>query len=319
MRLPDYRIEPADYKADFKDLRAVRDSVFIIEQHLPADLEQDVKDPHSHHVIARDNHHNPVGTGRLTPEGQISRIAVLHQWRNQGVGQSLLRTLIESAQKQGLTQITLETPRSTSGFFQKFGFIAKGERLNLDGNELQCMSMTLAPLAEKTRPSAKPREASLPTEKLNNLETHLDSSIRLIAEARRQICIYTRDLEHGLYGHNDVVEAFRQFAINSRDGCVQIIVQDTFAARGKPHPLIDLAQRLPSSFQFRSPVEREDQQYSSAFLINDRDGYLFRLTTERYQGEWSPNHPARKRQLYEVFDRIWQRCRPCTEFRALGI
>lgn len=319
MKLSDYRIEPADYKADFKDLRAVRDSVFIIEQHIPADLEQDDKDPLSHHVIARDNHHNPVGTGRLTPKGQIGRIAVLHQWRNQGVGQSLLRALIEKAQKQGLNQITLETPASASGFFQKFGFIGEGEAFNVAGNEFQRMSMTLTPLAERRRQSAKPRETSVPAEKLDNLEAHLESAIRLITEARRQICIYTRDLEHGLYGHNDVVEAFRQFAINSRDGCVQIIVQDTFAARSKPHALIDLAQRLPSSFQLRTPVEREDQQYSSAFLINDRDGYLFRLNAERYQGEWSPNHPARKKQLYEEFDRIWQRCRPCTEFRALGI
>lgn len=319
MKLSDYRIEPADYKADFNDLRAVRDSVFIIEQHIPNDLEQDDKDPHSHHVIARDNRHDPVGTGRLTPEGQIGRIAVLHQWRNQGVGQSLLRALIERAQKQGLNQITLETPTSASGFFQKFGFIGEGNVFNVAGCEFQRMSMTLTPLTEKTRPPAKPREASVPTEKLDHLEAHLDSAIRLIAEARRQICIYTRDLEHALYGHNDVVEAFRRFAINSRDGCVQIIVQDTFAARGKPHPLIDLAQRLPSSFQFRTPVEREDLQYSSAFLINDRDGYLFRLSAERYQGEWSPNHPARKKQLYEEFDRIWQRSRPCTEFRALGI
>lgn len=319
MKLSDYRIEPADYKADFKDLRAVRDSVFIIEQHIPADLEQDDKDPHSHHVIARDNHHDPVGTGRLTPEGHIGRIAVLHQWRNQDVGQSLLRALIERAQKQGLTQVTLDTPTSASGFFQKFGFVGEGKVFSVAGNEFQRMSMTLTPLAKRTRPSAKPRKPSVPTEQLDNLEAHLESAIRLIAEARRQICIYTRDLEHALYGHNDVVEAFRQFAINSRDGCVQIIVQDTFAARGKPHPLIDLAQRLPSSFQFRTPVEREDQQYSSTFLINDRDGYLYRLTAERYQSEWSPNHPARKRQLYEEFDRIWQRSRPCTEFRALGI
>lgn len=319
MKLSNYRIEPADYKADFKDLRAVRDSVFIIEQHIPADLEQDDKDPHSYHVIARDNHHAPIGTGRLTPEGQIGRIAVLHQWRNQHVGQSLLRALIETAQRQRLNTISLETPTSASGFFQKFGFVGEGEAFNVAGSEFQRMSMTLTPLAEKTRPSAKPRAASVPAEKLDHLEAHLDSTVRLIAEARRQICIYTRDLEHGLYGHNDVVEAFRQFAINSRDGCVQIIVQDTFAARGKPHALIDLAQRLPSSFQFRAPVEREDQQYSSAFLINDRDGYLFRLSAERYQGEWSQNHPARKRQLYEEFDRIWQRCRPCTEFRALGI
>ncbi|PKM10728.1 MAG: GNAT family N-acetyltransferase [Gammaproteobacteria bacterium HGW-Gammaproteobacteria-3] len=319
MKQFNYRIEPADYKVDLDDLRAVRDSVFIIDQHISPKSEQDDIDSDCYHVIARDNSHHPIGTGRLSPKGQISQIGVLDEWRNQGVGQSLLRTLIERAQKQGLAEIILETPMNLNDFFQKLGFKATGDRFSLDSNEFQRMNMPLAPLAEKKRPLVKPREASVPTQQLDNLEAYIDPTIRLITQARRQICIYTRDLEHELYGAKDVVEAFKQFAINSHDGCVQIIVQDTVSTHGKTHALIDLAQRLPSSFQFRIPIELKDQQYSSAFLINDRDGYLFRLIAERYQGQWSPNLAARKRQIYEEFERIWQRCLPCTEFRALGI
>jgi len=96
-------------------------------------------------------------------------------------------------------------------------------------------------------------------------------------------------------------------------------VQDTTTVIGQAHPLIELAQRLPSSFQFRTPIEPEDLQYSSAFIFNDRGGYLFRLFGDRYAGVWSPALPSRNRQLAEEFDRFWQRCEPCTAFRALNI
>jgi hypothetical protein len=72
-------------------------------------------------------------------------------------------------------------------------------------------------------------------------------------------------------------------------------------------------------FQFRTPVDPMDLQYPSAFLVNDRDGYLFRGIGSRFEGDWSPALPARNRQLSEHFGRVWERSRPCTELRSLGI
>ena len=154
---------------------------------------------------------------------------------------------------------------------------------------------------------------------LKTFETNLAAMAELIKQARRQICIYSRDLEHELYGSSEIVEALKQFAFNSHDGCVQIIVQDTLAVRSRPHPLLNLAQRLPSSFLFRTPVEPEDSQYPSVFLINDCEGYIFRLLGDRYEANWSPTLPARTLQLSEAFERMWQRSLPCIEFRMLGL
>ena len=55
-----------------------------------------------------------------------------------------------------------------------------------------------------------------------------------------------------------MIEAIKQFAINSGGGNVLIIVQDPLAVRSQPHPLIDLAQRLSSVFQLRTPIEADD-------------------------------------------------------------
>ena len=138
-------------------------------------------------------------------------------------------------------------------------------------------------------------------------------------EARRELVVYTRDLEHAVYAHPAVIDAFKQFAISGRGGVARILVQDPSAALTAPHPLLALSQRLSSAFQLRTPQDPEDMQYPSVYVANDRDGFLFRLLGSRYEGEWSEAQPARSRQLNEEFRRVWERCRPCTEFRALGL
>jgi hypothetical protein len=183
----------------------------------------------------------------------------------------------------------------------------------------QIMHLQIEPISTSSRPAPKPRDALVEIVEFQNLAGTVSASVELIAKARRQICIYSPDLEHILYGRVDVIEALKQFAINSQGGNVLIIVQDTLAARSQPHPLIDLAQRLSSAFLFRTPIEADDLQYPSAYLVNDRDGYLFRQQNSQYRGVWSPTMPSRNRQLVEEFERVWQRCRPCTEFRALGL
>jgi hypothetical protein len=67
------------------------------------------------------------------------------------------------------------------------------------------------------------------------------------------------------------------------------------------------------------PVEPEVFLYPSAFIINDRDGHLFRLFSDRYHGNWSPALPGRNRQLTDEFECFWQRFQPCPEFRALSL
>jgi hypothetical protein len=53
------------------------------------------------------------------------------------------------------------------------------------------------------------------------------------------------------------------------------------------HPLVHLAQRMPSFVQVRSPVSDEDRLYPSAFVLNDTGGYFFRVLSGRPEGEGS--------------------------------
>ena len=319
MTISNFYIEPANYEVDFEDLRSVRKSVFVAEQQIPIELEFDELDPQCHHVLARDVQLRPIGTGRLSPEGRVGRMAVLQEWRRQGVGESLLRALIDKARKLGLSEVTANAQITVLGFYEKFGFIKEGEAFIEAGIPHQAMSLMLAPLSKPARTTAKPRDPSVKAVDFETLESAVEAAQQLIMQSRRHLYIYTRDLEYIFYGQNEIVEAIKQFALRSQDGGVQIIIQEPAIVRSQLHPLLELAQRLPSHFLIRAPVEAEDLQYLSAFVINDRDGYLFRQLGDRYEGHWSPNLPARNRQLREEFERVWQRSRPCTEFRALGL
>ena len=261
----------------------------------------------------------PVGTARLTPDHHVGRMAVRAPWRGRGVGDALLLALVEEARRRGWPAVHLNSQVSAIGFYERHGFRPQGERFMEAGIEHQAMQRTLEPLAGPDRPPARPRGPSTAAEEFDSMSAATEATIRLVDDARRDIRIFSRDLDPVLYSQPAVIDAFRRFATAGRGGVVQVIVLDPAAVQGQGHPLLGLAQRLTSVFQFRTPVEDVDLQYPSAFLANDRDGYLFRQLGSRWDGDWSPTHPARTRQLAEHFGRVWERSRACTEFRALGI
>lgn len=316
---PGFRVEPADYVVDFKDLRSVREPVFVVEQQVPLEEEWDALDPDCHHVIARDAEHRPIGTGRLTPEHKIGRMAVLREWRGKGVGESLLLALVEQARMLGLREVSLNAQVGALGFYEKFGFQPYGERFEEAGIEHQAMKRVLDPALPGPRAGARPRGPSQRAEDFEGLEATLHHVRTLVTQARRELVVYTRDLEASVYAHPAIVDAFKSFAIGGRGAVARFVIQDPGQAQRQPHPLLALAQRLPSSFQFRSPQDAEEMQYPSVFVANDADGYLFRLLGSRFDGDWSPALPGRNRQLREQFGRAWERARPCTELRALGL
>lgn len=108
-------------------IRAVREEVFVLEQGIPAELEWDEQDSIAQHVLAYDQHNNPIGTGRILANGRIGRMAVLSAWRRQGVGAALLQQLIELARAQQHKHVYLAAQAQAMPFYQRHGFKPKGQ------------------------------------------------------------------------------------------------------------------------------------------------------------------------------------------------
>ena len=314
----DFTVEHADYGMDLDALRAVREPVFITEQNVPADLEWDELDPQSHHVIARDMDGQPIGTGRLTPQHKIGRMAVLADWRGRGVGEALLLTLIERARSLNYGMVSLHAQVSAIGFYQRYGFEAYGEEFDEAGIRHRSMRLVLPP--PETAPVRPP--AAIPDAEIldgNDLHSLRAGSLRLIGEARRRLWIYTRDLDPLIYGEPEAMAALKALALRGEEDGIRILVQNPGAARECLHPLIALSQRLSSTFSLRLPDTEVDQQYPGAFLLNDRGGYLFRPLATRLEFTGSSWGPARQQQLLEYFKQVWERAVPCAELRQLRL
>ena len=118
----------ANWQDDALALSAIRETVFILEQQVPVELEWDGLDADCLHVLAADAAGNPIGTARLLPDGHIGRMAVLKEWRGRGVGSALLRVLLKEVKKrQQPQQAVLNAQTYAAGFYAKFGFQTMGE------------------------------------------------------------------------------------------------------------------------------------------------------------------------------------------------
>jgi predicted GNAT family N-acyltransferase len=299
-RAAEFRVEPVEYDAALPGLRAVREAVFVREQGVPLAMEWDELDPHCRHVLARDAAGQPIGTGRLTRERKIGRMAVRAEWRGRGVGDALLLALLDEARKLGWREVSLHAQASAIGFYVRHGFLPYGERFVEAGIDHQSMRILL--------------DAANPVE---DREAALAALLGVIGQARRALYIYSRELDPELFDAPEALAALRRFT--TRGGEVHVLLQDPAAPERAHAPLLGLAQRLPSAFAFRAVEEPTDKAYPSAYAANDRGGYYFRPLGHRFDGETRLDAAARARQLRAVFDPVWQRARPCTEYRALGI
>jgi len=339
-----FRVETVDdYATAFDDLRAVREAVFVQEQQVPLALEWDALDPACQHVLARDAAGAAIGTGRLVPpylsahgsadrnsatadlaaqppdmhrglrveNGQgrpfsttarIGRMAVLREWRNAGVGAALLQALLRLARDNGWNDVSLHAQVGALDFYLRHGFVAVGPRFTEAGIEHQEMRRSF------DRPQA-----------IFDREAAVAVTVQLVAAARRRLWIYSRELDPGLLDDQRVLEALRGFAIRGQGNAVQLLLQDAAAPQRAHAPMLALAQRLPSAFAFREIDDPVDRAYAAAFVANDAGGYYFRGLGHRFDGEAEIGGAGRARQLAETFRPVWERSRPCTELRALGL
>jgi predicted GNAT family N-acyltransferase len=131
-RSGDVRVAKVDGEKDLACALAIREVVFIEEQHVPVGLERDDQDASAYHVLAFQAGH-AVGTGRLVrlpspPAGesgswaQIGRMAVLAANRGRGVGGALLDALEAEASRQGVRGIVLHAQLHAREFYVRRGY-----------------------------------------------------------------------------------------------------------------------------------------------------------------------------------------------------
>ncbi len=125
-----------------EQLLAIRFEVFVHEQGVPREEENDDQDHLCIHVLARVDG-EPVGTGRLLPSGKLGRMAVRAPYRKRGVGGALLQRLMSEARDQGFEQVYLDSQITAVPFYERHGFVASGPVFKDAGIDHRHMSRSL--------------------------------------------------------------------------------------------------------------------------------------------------------------------------------
>jgi len=134
--------------ADRPELEALRHRVFVEEQAVPVELEQDELDDVATHAVARDGNGRVVGTGRVVigPGGvaRIGRMAVAAEARRTGVGSALLAVLEAVAVAAGSRRAVLHAQVHAIAFYRRAGYTAEGEPFDDAGIAHVAMAKGLA-------------------------------------------------------------------------------------------------------------------------------------------------------------------------------
>ena len=301
-------IKKADWLQDKTALRAIRERVFIKEQSVPIELEWDQYDDLATHWLAL-NGSEPVATVRLLRDGHIGRMAVLKQYRGNGVGRQLLQAVIEECRHRQLFNSYLYAQTHAIAFYQRMGFEVVGEEFMDAGIAHRKMIKTIA------------QHRLLGVHGGRFSVTHLaDAVLDLTVQCERQLLILCYDLDKNIFDHREIIDAMSQLARKSRYTQIRILVVDTKPIVKRGHGLLNLARRLSSKIEIRKTTA-DLKDIPEAFIIADGVGLLaYDIHNNDACRTWANynNKPAAQ-ALAAEFNLFWQHASQDRELKILGI
>jgi len=125
------RLEIGDWTTFGKAAMGLRLEVFVDEQGVPVEIEQDAQDEAAAHAVVFNRLGVPIATGRLFSSSsgmaRIGRMAVKRVLRGTGLGDAVLKALLDLALRRGDCGVRLHAQTSAQDFYVKFGFAPIGE------------------------------------------------------------------------------------------------------------------------------------------------------------------------------------------------
>ena len=302
----DVLIRRADWPADSELMRQLRETVFVREQGVPADIEWDGRDSSATHMIALRGE-RPVGCGRLLPDGKIGRLAVLAPERGRGTGRRLLEALVDAATEAGLEEVYLHAQQHASDFYRRAGFASSGQPFEEAGIAHIAMRRQLL------RPAPEGFEAGV-----GYPQPFADYAVALCRSASRELCLLSPDLDHRVFDRQPLVDAISELARHSRQSGVRILVSDWRPMVQRGHRLLTLARRLPTSVRLQQLTEHPDWK-GQTLLLRDRSGILWQPGDSDKSGFWEPNSRAEASHHRDLFEELWRHSAPHIEFRSVPL
>ena len=299
-------VNAVDYSRQAAVLHAIRQAVFVDGQGIDPALERDLADATAVHVLAVAADGQCAGTGRLVLDadgqrGRIGRMAVLPEWRGQGIGAAMLHELEQQARARGVSRLDLHAQLPALPLYLRAGWLPCGPGFDEAGlAHLPLHKRLDGPMAVHGELAA---QAALAT-----LITHTGRQLRLLAPL----------LDPGLLDAPMVLDSLRALSARRQPVQVQILVDDPAAIVRCGGAVLALLQRRPSLFSIRQR-SLDHTASANALAINDRGHWLLRPSAASPEGQAGlPWRPLAQR-ITQAFEQDWANAADCPELRPLRL
>lgn len=155
-------------------------------------------------------------------------------------------------------------------------------------------------------------------QRLDSLAANREAAVAVAAVAKRELALFSHDLEPLLYDKDDFVKTVQALAARSRMSRIRVVCIDPGASVRAGHRLISVAQRFSSYMEVRR-ASKDHAQLAETFLVADEEAVLYRPIATRYEGFADLHAPMQARLYLKQFADIWEKAEPDPEFRRLGL
>lgn len=149
-------------------------------------------------------------------------------------------------------------------------------------------------------------------------EDNREAAACLVSQARRQVDLFTPDLEPALYDQATFVDALAKIVVTNNRARIRILAKNFERTVKEGHRLIETARRLSSYVEIRR-VHEDYRDNNESFLLADDYGLLHRRHAARFEGVFSYKAPLEVRRLRASFDEIWARSEADSDTRRLHL
>jgi len=306
-------------------IRNIRQKVFVEEQKVPPELEWDDTDEIADHFLAVSPDNRPAGVARLFSTlgetGHIGRMAILPEFRGQGIGEALLWQLIKESAGQ-YQELKLSAQQHAIPFYQRAGFHVCSEPYDDAGiPHLDMRNLAPALLADQadTKRSC-PMLLGTDTQPwlFDTENSMIDLMDSMVGQAGQRLWLYDRLLDHDRYDRQRFSELISSLARRHRLSEVRLLIHDDKPLVKRRHQLVELMRRLPSRIELRL-VNKDYPYEDQPFLVADREGVVYRHDFAGPSGFAGFADSGRVRLLAENFQRMWDAGHQSLELRELPI
>ena len=308
---------------DGKALRDIRQQVFIEEQRVPEDMEWDSQDESATHFLMF-YQQKPVAVARLLDDGHIGRVAVLRDYRSQGLGAEIMQHVISHAQEMGMQQLNLSAQTHATAFYQKLGFsVCSGEYMDAGiTHHDMCWQANdqvdgFLPGIEFKSPGRfaihNPEPAQLSTPAYNHSSDGLlpvnesdatTQAAKLVDQCRRRLRIYSPERARWLFNRPSFISACERLIARDSKSRIQVLLQTVDNDFLLGHTLLSLAHRFPSLCEIRCQ-HPELATHKHVQLMTDADGFFMLPDNRLREGFIREHTPDQVKRWANQFDELW--------------